>query len=166
MAAAPSLRVAEGIRNSSRQASLQDLTGDGSAPSRKSSNSVLAESNVNMKSRSSSPALSNRGLPGANGTAGAMSSGGRGMFKPFTLIEYKGMRFVVMDAPSDANLLQYIKELERHSVTDMVRACEPTYSSETVASHGITLHVRPFLVIFFVFCTNSSAFVVFNLNLI
>jgi len=45
-----------------------------------------------------------------------------------------------MDAPRQANLHLYIKEMRRHSVTDVVRACEPTYQGAELQTAGISLH--------------------------
>jgi len=45
-----------------------------------------------------------------------------------------------MDAPSETNLQLYIKEMERHAVSDIVRVCDPSYSREAVERHGIRLH--------------------------
>jgi len=57
-----------------------------------------------------------------------------------TLIEVKPMRFLIMDAPRQANLHVYIKEMRKHHVTDVVRVCEPTYHGGELESAGICLH--------------------------
>jgi protein tyrosine phosphatase type 4A len=57
-----------------------------------------------------------------------------------TLIEVKPMRFLIMDAPRHGNLHLYIKEMRKHSVTDVVRVCEPTYHGAELQTAGITLH--------------------------
>ena len=49
-----------------------------------------------------------------------------------------------MDAPNDNNLHIYIKEMKRHNVTDLVRACEPTYTKEQVEAAGIRVHELEF----------------------
>lgn len=59
---------------------------------------------------------------------------------PPTLIEYAGLKFLIMDAPSQSNLHLYLKEMERVGVKDVVRICEPTYSREIVESSGIKVH--------------------------
>jgi protein tyrosine phosphatase type 4A len=57
-----------------------------------------------------------------------------------TLFEVKPMRFLIMDAPRHGNLHLYIKEMRKHSVTDVVRVCEPTYHGAELQTAGITLH--------------------------
>lgn len=57
-----------------------------------------------------------------------------------TLVEVKPMRFLIMDAPRQANLHVYIKEMRKHHVTDVVRVCEPTYHGGELESAGISLH--------------------------
>lgn len=59
---------------------------------------------------------------------------------PPTLIEHNGMRFLIMDTPSESNLQLYLKEMERYGVRHLVRVCEPTYSKEPVEQKGITVH--------------------------
>lgn len=59
---------------------------------------------------------------------------------PPTFVEWHGLRFLIMDAPSESNLDLYLKELKRYNVTDLVRVCDPTYSRETVERQGIRLH--------------------------
>jgi protein tyrosine phosphatase type 4A len=57
-----------------------------------------------------------------------------------TLVEVKTMRFLIMDAPRQGNLHLYIKEMRNHSVTDVVRVCEPTYQGAELQTAGIALH--------------------------
>ena len=59
---------------------------------------------------------------------------------PPTLIEYEGLKFLIMDAPSRSNIHLYLKEMERIHVKDIVRICEPTYPREIVESVGIKVH--------------------------
>lgn len=58
-----------------------------------------------------------------------------------SFIEFKHLKFLIMDAPKDSNLHLYLKECERHHVSDIVRISEPTYSKEEVEKAGIQLHV-------------------------
>lgn len=57
-----------------------------------------------------------------------------------TLVEVKKMKFLIMDAPRQGNLHLYIKEMRNHSVTDVVRVCEPTYQGAELQTAGIALH--------------------------
>lgn len=59
---------------------------------------------------------------------------------PPTLIEFSGLNFLIMDAPSQSNLRLYLKEMERARVNHVVRICEPTYPKGTVESAGIKVH--------------------------
>ncbi|KAF9408262.1 Protein tyrosine phosphatase type IVA 1, partial [Podila epigama] len=56
------------------------------------------------------------------------------------LIEYKHMRFLVSDAPSDSNLPLYIAEFERHDVRDIVRVCDPTYNTAPLNDRKIQVY--------------------------
>ncbi|KAF9552073.1 Protein tyrosine phosphatase type IVA 1, partial [Lunasporangiospora selenospora] len=56
------------------------------------------------------------------------------------LIEYKHMRFLVLDAPSDSNLHLYVSEFVRYDVKDVVRVCEPTYSIESLGAQSIKVY--------------------------
>ena len=59
---------------------------------------------------------------------------------PPTLIEFEGLKFLIMDAPSQSNIHIYLKEMERVNVKDIVRICEPTYPKDIVESSGIKVH--------------------------
>ena len=59
-----------------------------------------------------------------------------------SLIEWGGIRFLIMDKPKDSNLHLYLKECKKHNVTDIVRICEPCYEAAEVEKSGIHLHVR------------------------
>ncbi|RUP50649.1 protein-tyrosine phosphatase-like protein [Jimgerdemannia flammicorona] len=69
-----------------------------------------------------------------------MPSTMRPLINPPTLIDYKGVRFLIVDAPSNNSLPLYIKEFERWNVTDVVRCCEPTYSKDPLEEKGIKVH--------------------------
>lgn len=49
-------------------------------------------------------------------------------------------RFLILDAPSPSSLPAYVKELQRHRVSHLVRVCGPTYKSEIVEKAGIAVH--------------------------
>lgn len=52
-------------------------------------------------------------------------------------IQYKNMKFLITDRPTDQNIQHYISELKKHNVRDVVRVCEPTYKVEELKSEGI-----------------------------
>ncbi|CAN0060846.1 unnamed protein product [Phaeothamnion confervicola] len=57
-----------------------------------------------------------------------------------SLVEYKHLRFLIMDQPKASNLHLYLKECKRHNVIAICRVCEPTYSIDDVRAAGIELH--------------------------
>jgi protein tyrosine phosphatase type 4A len=61
-----------------------------------------------------------------------------------TPIAAHGGSFLITDAPSDDNLHVYIEEFKKHSVTALVRACEPTYGTGLLTAAGIAVHELPF----------------------
>ncbi|KAI9101132.1 protein-tyrosine phosphatase-like protein [Phlyctochytrium arcticum] len=61
-----------------------------------------------------------------------------------SLVEYKNMRFLIFDAPSDRTLPMYLGELEKQNVTDVVRVCDPTYEKKFMEEHNIKVHDWPF----------------------
>mmetsp|Transcript_20494 Transcript_20494/g.56562 ORF Transcript_20494/g.56562 Transcript_20494/m.56562 type:complete len:242 (+) Transcript_20494:620-1345(+) len=57
-----------------------------------------------------------------------------------SLVEKAPMRFLIMDAPRQANLAYHIREMKRNNVTHVVRFCEPTYIAGELTTAGIGLH--------------------------
>ncbi|KAI9489107.1 protein-tyrosine phosphatase-like protein, partial [Zychaea mexicana] len=64
----------------------------------------------------------------------------RSLINPPTYIEYKGARFLIVDAPSNNNLPLYIEEFNRWNVSDVVRCCYATYSPTLLEEKGIQVH--------------------------
>ncbi|XP_031632343.1 protein tyrosine phosphatase type IVA 1 [Contarinia nasturtii] len=54
-------------------------------------------------------------------------------------IEFKGMKFLITDRPSDSNIQNYIVELKKNNVSTVVRVCEPSYKIDELESQGITV---------------------------
>mmetsp|Transcript_58245 Transcript_58245/g.103913 ORF Transcript_58245/g.103913 Transcript_58245/m.103913 type:complete len:212 (-) Transcript_58245:339-974(-) len=63
---------------------------------------------------------------------------------PSTPVRYNNMSFLIIDAPLDTSLPQYIQELRRYNAKHLVRACEPTYSSHQLSKSGIEIHELAF----------------------
>jgi protein tyrosine phosphatase type 4A len=69
-----------------------------------------------------------------------------------SFVQYKNYNFLIMDAPTDANLPLYIKvinflfiqELQKHNVHDIVRVCQPTYATDLLTQLNIKVHDFPF----------------------
>jgi len=63
-----------------------------------------------------------------------------------SLIEYKDLplRFLILDCPTDSTLSFYLQEFTRLNVTDVVRVCEPTYSTHLLNELNIQVHDWPF----------------------
>nr|BAN20603.1 protein tyrosine phosphatase prl [Riptortus pedestris] len=54
-------------------------------------------------------------------------------------IEFKNMKFLITDRPTDQSIQNYIMELKKHNVKDVVRVCEPTYKVDELQSEGISV---------------------------
>lgn len=63
---------------------------------------------------------------------------------PPSVVEYKNWKFLIFDAPTDANLESYIREFKKHNVTNVVRACDPSYGTELLLKEGIQVSELPF----------------------
>jgi protein tyrosine phosphatase type 4A len=61
-----------------------------------------------------------------------------------SLIEFNNYKFLVMDAPTDSNIQQYIEILKKHDTSVLVRACEPTYSAHAIVNSGIRVEEMAF----------------------
>jgi len=61
-----------------------------------------------------------------------------------SLVEYKGSKFVICDAPNDENIDSYINEFKKFNITHLVRACDPTYTTDKLGTAGITVHEMSF----------------------
>ncbi|ELP91266.1 protein tyrosine phosphatase type IVA protein, putative [Entamoeba invadens IP1] len=59
---------------------------------------------------------------------------------PASLIEYNTMRFLIFDSPTDDNVDNYILELKRYNVTDVVRCCHPSYDKKKLTNNKIAIH--------------------------
>ncbi|EDW36968.1 GL25773 [Drosophila persimilis] len=55
------------------------------------------------------------------------------------LIEYKGMKFLITDRPSDITINHYIMELKKNNVNTVVRVCEPSYNTVELEAQGINV---------------------------
>lgn len=74
-----------------------------------------------------------------------------------TLVEWKNLRFLIMDAPKDANLHLYLKECKKHNVTHIVRISEPSYSKDEAEKAGISVHVSHLDAVVLLFPFSSSS---------
>lgn len=61
-----------------------------------------------------------------------------------SFLEYKGRRFLIIDAPTDRNLQHYLKEFQKYGVTHLVRACAPSYDTAPVVAQGVEVHEMAF----------------------
>ncbi|KAL8441565.1 hypothetical protein Emag_007058 [Eimeria magna] len=61
-----------------------------------------------------------------------------------TLIECRGVRCLILDAPTNDNLQAYLMAMRRVGVTDLVRTCTPTYDDGPVVTAGIRVHELTF----------------------
>lgn len=88
-----------------------------------------------------SPPTSNLSIPMRPSNSGTATGGTPArMINQPTLVEHKNLKFLIADAPSDSNLPLFMKEFERHNVSDVVRVCDPTYSKEPLITKGIKVH--------------------------
>ena len=63
----------------------------------------------------------------------------------FSLIEYNGLKFLILDCPTDSTLPIIAAEFKKYNVTDVVRLCEPTYGCKILADQGVSVLDIPFL---------------------
>lgn len=53
-------------------------------------------------------------------------------------------QFLIMDAPTDANIAHYVKAMKAKNVSTVCRACEPSYSTSKLTSSNISIEEMPF----------------------
>eukprot|EP00834_Sanchytrium_tribonematis_P008433 NODE_989_length_2776_cov_1.428091.p2 type:complete len:192 gc:universal NODE_989_length_2776_cov_1.428091:659-84(-) len=63
----------------------------------------------------------------------------------FSLIEYNGLRFLILDCPTDSTLPLIAAEFKKYNVSDVVRVCEPTYNTKKLVDDGIQVLDCPYL---------------------
>ncbi|KAF8821489.1 putative protein tyrosine phosphatase type IVA A [Cardiosporidium cionae] len=61
-----------------------------------------------------------------------------------TRVEHGKLKFLILDAPSNENLLAYVKEMRSYGVIDLVRTCESAYDDRVVEAAGIRVHAMVF----------------------
>lgn len=61
-----------------------------------------------------------------------------------TLIQSRGVKCLILDAPTNENVQAYLAEMRRVGVTDLVRTCSPTYNDAPVIAAGIRVHELTF----------------------
>lgn len=57
-----------------------------------------------------------------------------------SFIERGKLRFLIIDAPTELNVDAYVAEMKAHSVVDLVRACDSSYSRARVEAAGVRVH--------------------------
>lgn len=63
---------------------------------------------------------------------------------PPSLVTQEHASFVIMDAPTDENLHQYIEVLQKHNVKAVVRVCDSTYDKTRLEELGMEVVDLPF----------------------
>merc|ERR1719158_490494 len=56
----------------------------------------------------------------------------------------EGYQFLIMDAPTDANISKYIQAMKEKGVKKVVRACEPSYQTDPLQNQDIEVIEMPF----------------------
>ena len=62
----------------------------------------------------------------------------------FTVIEYKNLKFVIFDAPTNKNIHIYLQKLKNLNVTHVVRVCDSSYNENVFIQNGISVITMPF----------------------
>mmetsp|Transcript_45015 Transcript_45015/g.105598 ORF Transcript_45015/g.105598 Transcript_45015/m.105598 type:complete len:168 (+) Transcript_45015:488-991(+) len=63
---------------------------------------------------------------------------------PVSVVTHAHYKFVIFDAPNDANLHVYLQEMQREGVCHVVRVCDGTYETGSLREVGIEVHDWPF----------------------
>eukprot|EP00835_Amoeboradix_gromovi_P005020 NODE_434_length_8679_cov_0.241142.p8 type:complete len:138 gc:universal NODE_434_length_8679_cov_0.241142:7467-7054(-) len=63
----------------------------------------------------------------------------------FSVIEYNGLQFIILDCPTESTLSAILAEFKKYKVSDVVRVCEPTYTTKSLLSEGINVLDVPYI---------------------
>jgi len=63
---------------------------------------------------------------------------------PVSVVQHAHYKFVIFDAPNDANLHVYLQEILKEKVCHVVRVCDSTYETDSLQERGIEVHDWPF----------------------
>lgn len=63
---------------------------------------------------------------------------------PPSFLQRNRLKFLILDAPNDKNIVLYLNEFQRYKVTDLVRTCSLTYTESILLKHGIQIHALMF----------------------
>jgi len=97
-----------------------------------------------VKLTTSGPSGETKETKGLNGHA-ALTGKERVVNRPTFLKSKDGkFRFLIMDAPTEQNLAQYIELLKKKNVKAVVRACEPTYATKPLIDAGFKVVELPY----------------------
>jgi len=66
------------------------------------------------------------------------------MNEQLTQVSHGEYLFVIMNAPTDKNIYSYCKKLNELNVSNIVRVCEPTYSTDHCSEFSIEVKDFPF----------------------
>lgn len=71
-------------------------------------------------------------------------TGSRASRPPAALIEFKNLKFYISEQPSDAKMMTYVKDLQTHKASYLVRVGGYDYSTDAVEKAGINVVDLPF----------------------
>ncbi len=104
-----------------------------------------SKSNDDMNLKKHSPSPSIHSVPTHNGIPPVKFDGKIDLRRIFSFIEYKGLRFLILDCPTESTLPLIIAEFKKSNVTDVVRVCEPTYGTKKLMDENIQVLDIPYL---------------------
>lgn len=81
---------------------------------------------------------------GAAAPGGEQGSSSLQLANKLSQVNYKNLKFIIMDRPTPYNLPSYLRELKKEGVTAIVRVCEQTYDAAEVEKAGISIFEIPF----------------------
>mmetsp|Transcript_24620 Transcript_24620/g.64178 ORF Transcript_24620/g.64178 Transcript_24620/m.64178 type:complete len:167 (-) Transcript_24620:1550-2050(-) len=59
-------------------------------------------------------------------------------------VEHDGVKFLITDRPSAPTLPRFLESLEKRSVTNLVRVCDPSYETDVLTKAGIEVSDMPY----------------------